>query len=115
MQIVPAQRWLEKNQAAIANNDFSGIDRQNWDPAVKPLARLPTVIKTMSEDLDWTIDFGDAEVNQPQDVADMIQEVRTEAEAVGTLKSTREQTVAKSFVDAESPASGKSSAGTTAS
>jgi Protein of unknown function (DUF3300) len=30
----------------------------------------------MSADLDWTTDLGDAEVNQPQDVAEVIQELR---------------------------------------
>ena len=70
VQIVQAQRWLDKNKALVAKNDYSGIDNQNWDPAVKALARFPDVIKLMSADLDWTTDLGDAEVNQPQDVAD---------------------------------------------
>ena len=93
VQIVQAQRWLDKNKALVAKNDFSGIDNQNWDPAVKALARFPDVIKKMSADLDWTTDLGDAEVNQPQDVADVIQELRAKAEAAGTLKTTDEQTV----------------------
>jgi hypothetical protein len=80
VQIVQAQRWLDKNQALVANNDYSGIDNQNWDPAVKALARFPDVIKLMSADLDWTTDLGDAEVNQPQDVADVIQELRAKAQ-----------------------------------
>lgn len=46
----------------------------------------------MSDDLGWTIDLGDAEVNQPQDVADVIQELRAEGERAGSLKSTPEQT-----------------------
>ena len=93
MQIVQAQRWLDKNKAAVANNDYSGIDNQNWDPAVKALARFPDVIKMMSADLDWTTDLGDAEVNQPQDVADVIQALRAKAEAAGSLKTTDQQTV----------------------
>ena len=74
VQIVQAQRWLDKNKALVAKNDYSGIDNQNWDPAVKALARFPDVIKMMSADLDWTTDLGDAEVNQPQDVAEVIQD-----------------------------------------
>jgi Protein of unknown function (DUF3300)/Chaperone of endosialidase len=93
VQIVQAQRWLEKNKILVANNDYSGIDNQDWDPAVKALARFPEVMKKMSEDLDWTTDLGDAEVNQPQDVADAIQALRAKAEAVGTLKTTDQQTV----------------------
>ena len=84
VQIVQAQRWLDKNKALVAKNDYSGIDNQNWDPAVKALARFPDVIKPMSADLDWTTDLGDAEVNQPQDVAEVIQDLRAKAEAAGT-------------------------------
>src|SRR5271165_4837291 len=94
VQIVQAQRWLDKNKALVANNDYSGIDNQNWDPAVKALARFPDVIKKMSADLDWTTDLGDAEVNQPQDVADVIQELRAKAQQTGALKTTAQQTVA---------------------
>ncbi len=99
IQIVEAQRWLDKNKAAVAKNDFSWIDSRNWDPAVKALARFPTVIKTMSDDLDWTTDLGDAEVNQPEDVADVIQELRAKAEKAGALKATPQQTVSSVFVD----------------
>ena len=99
IQIVEAQRWLDGNKAAVAKNDFSWIDSRNWDPAVKALARFPTVIKTMSDDLDRTTDLGDAEVNQPQDVADVIQELRAKAEKAGSLKTTPQQTVSSIFVD----------------
>jgi Protein of unknown function (DUF3300) len=104
VQIVQAQRWLDKNQALVANNDYSGIDNQNWDPAVKALARFPDVIKLMSADLDWTTDLGDAEVNQPQDVAEVIQALRTKAQAAGTLKTTDQQTVERVEASATSGA-----------
>jgi hypothetical protein len=94
VQIVQAQRWLDKNKDKVANNDYSGIDNQDWDPAVKALARFPDVIKLMSDDLDWTTDLGDAEVNQPQDVADVIQDLRAKAQQTGALKTTEQQTVA---------------------
>ena len=50
----------------------------------------------MGDDLDWTTDLGDAAVNQPQDVADMIQALRQKAEAAGALKTTKEQKVVMS-------------------
>ena len=86
VQIVQAQRWLDKNKALVAKNDYSGIDNQNWDPAVKALARFPDVIKLMSADLDWTTDLGDAEVNQPQDVAEVIQALRARRKRPGLLR-----------------------------
>ena len=112
VQIVQAQRWLDKNKALVAKNDYSGIDNQNWDPAVKALARFPDVIKTMSADLDWTTDLGDAEVNQPQDVAEVIQDLRAKAEAAGTLKTTDQQTVER--VEASAPPGAGAPQGSTA-
>src|ERR1700733_6514206 len=112
VQIVQAQRWLDKNKALVAKSDYSGIDNQNWDPAVKALARFLGVIKLMSADLDWTTDLGDAEVNQPQDVAEVIQELRAKAEAAGTLKTTDQQTVER--VEASAPQGAGAPQGTTA-
>ena len=112
VQIVQAQRWLDKNKALVAKNDYSGIDSQNWDPAVKALARFPDVIKLMSADLDWTTDLGDAEVNQPQDVAEVIQDLRAKAEAAGTLKTTDQQTVER--VEASAPPGAGAPQGSTA-
>ena len=93
VEIVQAERWLAANQALVAKNDFSGIDKQDWDPAVKALARFPEVMQKMSADLAWTTDLGDAIVNQPQDVAAVIQELRAEAEKSGALVTTAQQTV----------------------
>ena len=55
------------------------------------MARFPDLIKKMSEDLPWTTDLGDAIVNQPQDVAATIQQLRAEAENSGALKSNAQQ------------------------
>ncbi len=93
LEIVQAERWLEKNPGLVAANNFSGIDSQKWDPAVKAMARFPGVLRKMSQDLPWTTDLGDAIVNQPQDVAATIQQLRSEAEKSGALQSNAQQTV----------------------
>ncbi len=41
IDIVQAQRWIDKNKAAVAKKDFSGADAQAWDPTVKALVRFP--------------------------------------------------------------------------
>ena len=99
LQIVQAQRWLDKNKAAAAKSDFSAADAQSWDPSVKALLRFPTVIKKLNDDLDWTTDLGDAIVNQPRDVADVIQLLRLKAEKAGALKTTKEQKVTRQKQD----------------
>ncbi len=99
IEIVQAQRWLDKNKDKVAANDYAWIDQQDFDPAVKALARFPTVIGKMSADLDWTTDLGDAAVNQPQDVADVIQALRLRAESAGVLVTTPQQKVVRTSVD----------------
>ncbi len=93
LDIVQAERWLDENKTAVAKQDFSGADAEDWDPSVKAMLRFPTVLKRLSDDLDWTTSLGDAIVNQPQDVANVIQLLRTKAQDAGTLKTTKEQVV----------------------
>ena len=95
VDIVQAQRWLDKNKASVAKQDFTGLDAQSWDPAVKALARFPEVIRKMNDDLDWTTDLGDAFVNQPKDVADAIQRMRAKADTTGSLRTNQQQKVVK--------------------
>ncbi len=93
LEIVQAHRWLDKNKAAVAKQNFSGGDAQDWDPSVKAMLRFPPVVRKLSDDLDWTTSLGDAIVNQPQDVANVIQLLRAKAQEAGTLKTTKEQVV----------------------
>jgi hypothetical protein len=95
LEIVQAERWLEKNADAVAKQDFSGGDAQNWDPSVKALLRFPDVLKKLSADLNWTTSLGDAIVNQPKDVANAIQALRAKAVKAGSLKTTKQQTVTR--------------------
>jgi hypothetical protein len=95
LDIVQAARWLDRNKAAVAKNDFSAADTMPWDPSVKALLRFPDLIRKLNENLDWTSDLGDAFVNQPEDVATVIQDLRARAEKGGALKTTPQQTVVK--------------------
>ncbi len=93
LEIVQAHRWLERNSAAVANQDFSGADAQNWDPSVKAMVRFPTVLEKMNDELDWTRNLGDAIVNQPQEVADAIQLLRLKAQQAGALELSNQLNV----------------------
>ncbi len=48
------------------------IDQQPWDPSLKGLARYPTVLKWMDDNLAWTTAVGQACLYQQQDVMDSI-------------------------------------------
>jgi len=71
--------------------DFSEADAHNWDPSVQALLCFPTVLKKLSDDVDWTINLGDAIVNQPRDVSNVIQLLRVKEQKAGTLTTTKEQ------------------------
>lgn len=95
LDVVQAQRWLDKHKSAAARNDFAAADSESWDPSVKALLRFPTVLQKMNDDLAWTENLGYAIVNQPQDVASVIQLLREKAEKSGALITTKEQKVVR--------------------
>src|SRR5215471_13245426 len=87
VEIVQAARF-------VANpNNLAALDDQPWDDNVKAVARFPEVIQHMSDNLDWTVELGDAFVDQPLDLMDAIQALRAKAQTAGTLLTTPEQVV----------------------
>ncbi|MEJ1934957.1 DUF3300 domain-containing protein, partial [Nostoc sp. NIES-2111] len=93
IDIVQASRWLEKNKAFVQSGNFSTLDQLSIDPTVKALARFPDIIAKLNADLDQTSDLGDAFVNQPDEVAEVIQDLRRRAQAAGSLATTSQQRV----------------------
>jgi uncharacterized membrane protein YgcG len=87
LEIVQAARL-----ATNANN-MTQIEARPWDSNVKSLAKFPDVIKKMSDDLDWTVQLGQAFLEQPMDLMNAVQSLRAKATANGVLKSTPQQTV----------------------
>jgi hypothetical protein len=78
-----------------SNSDPSQIVNQPWDDSVKSLARYPDVLKWMDQNLDWTTAVGDVFIDQPADVMNSVQRLRTEALAAGNLFDTPQQTIIK--------------------
>jgi hypothetical protein len=95
--MLPAAAYpVEVVQAArfVANtNNLATLDEQPWDENVKAVARFPTVIQKMSDELGWTVELGQAFVDQPMELMDAIQSLRSQAQSVGTLQTTPEQLV----------------------
>jgi len=65
----------------------------SWDSSVIALLHYPTVLKKMSDDLQWTEQLGIAVTYQTREVSDTIQQVRAEAQAAGNLPSNDKQVV----------------------
>jgi phosphate acetyltransferase len=95
----PAERIIIRRIATQHEMDLSSLrivdalhSHESAAKAVE-LARKGEAEALMNDDLDWTTDLGDAIVNQPQDVANVIQSLRAKAQEAGTLKTTKEQVV----------------------
>jgi hypothetical protein len=42
LEIVQAERWLQKNPALVEKYDFSGIDKEKWTPRLRRWRAFPT-------------------------------------------------------------------------
>ena len=93
LEIVQADRFAKANKKLKGDKLTQALDKQDWDPSVKQLVSTPTVLATMSDQLDWTEKLGDAVLAQQADVMDAIQRLRGQAQANGKLKTTKQQKV----------------------
>ncbi|MFA6957267.1 MAG: DUF3300 domain-containing protein [Thermoanaerobaculia bacterium] len=87
LEIVEANRWVEKNKTLKGEALAKEAQKQGWDQSVQAMTAIPDVLKMMDEKLDWTQKVGDAMLAQQKDVMDMVQELRAKAKAEGNLKS----------------------------
>lgn len=86
-EIVLADRYLS------GGGDPNQVHQQPWDSSVRALAHYPDVLKWMDDNLEWTTELGQAFLNQPDDVMNSIQRLRTSAYNLGNLRSTPQQQV----------------------
>jgi len=87
LEIVQAARFVKDT------NNIAKLDDQPWDENVKDVARVPELIQKMSDDLTWTIELGQAFLDQPKELMDTIQALRLKAQKAGTLQTTPQQVV----------------------
>ena len=94
-QIVLADRYV------TGGGDPNQIDQQPWDASVQAVARYPSVLKWMDDNLNWTTDLGQAFLNQQPDVMNSIQRLRATASKLGNLQSSPQQQVIADGSDIE--------------
>ena len=92
-QIAEADRWLQTQGPAAAEQIAAGANAQNWDPSVKALTAFPQVLAQLDRNPRWTADLGNAYYNQPQDLLAAVQDMRARAQSAGNLQSNADQTV----------------------
>jgi hypothetical protein len=86
-QITQANTWLAQNSTLKGDALQQAIDKQTWDPGVKAIVVFPDVLHQMASNVPWTTALGEAYVNDPNDVMNAIQALRTQAMACNKLKS----------------------------
>jgi hypothetical protein len=94
-EIVLADRYV------TGGGDPSQMDQQPWDPSVQALARYPSLLRYLDNNLAWTTEVGQAFLNQQQQVMESIQRLRQSAENFGNLQSTPQQQVVDDGGDIE--------------
>ncbi|RYF54570.1 MAG: DUF3300 domain-containing protein, partial [Comamonadaceae bacterium] len=101
-QVTAADRWLAQNASLKAGPLADQAEQQPWDPSIKSLTAFKPVLYQMASNLPWTTSLGQAYYNDPDDVMNAIQVMRTRASKAGKLKSTSQLRVASG----SAPASG---------
>ena len=94
-QIVLADRYI------TGSGDPNQIGQQPWDASVQAVARYPSVLKWMDDNLNWTTQAGQAFLNQQSDVMNSIQRLRATASKLGNLQSSPQQQVIADGSDIE--------------
>jgi len=95
LEIVEAYRWVQKNPSLKGTALEEALKKQDWDPAVKGICGLPSVLKQMNDSLDWTQDLGDAFLGQKEELMQTVQKMRKKALEAGNLKSGEQQKVSQ--------------------
>ena len=93
--VAEAALWVrDPEHADLKGEELArAIQALPWDPNVKALASVPSVLQMMSEHVDWMQRLGTAFIAQQNELLDAIQRLRRQARAAGTLDSSPNQTV----------------------
>ncbi|MGE8320194.1 MAG: DUF3300 domain-containing protein [Comamonas sp.] len=98
-QVSAAEMWLAQNPGLKGAALSNGANAQPWDPSIKSLTQFPNVLGQMASNLPWTTALGKAYYNDPADVMNAIQVMRSRAYKAGSLKSSNQLKV-KRLADA---------------
>jgi len=93
LEIVEADRFVKAESGLKEDALDAVLKEKQWDVSVKSLCHFPTVLASLSENLDATKRLGDYFLDDQKAVMDMVQTLRTKAMEEGNLETTKEQKV----------------------
>jgi Protein of unknown function (DUF3300) len=92
-QVGDANNWLSTKMSLSPDQRAAGASNMSWDPSIKGLIVFPVVLDSMAKNTSWTTQLGNAYYNQPDDVMDAIQAMRSDAYQSHALVATTQQNV----------------------
>ena len=92
-KVTELDKWLKSNTQLKGTDLQDGAVRAGFDASFVALALFPQVVAKMAEQIAWTTLLGQAFAKDKPAVFAVIQKLRGQAQSVGTLKSTPQQTV----------------------
>jgi len=92
-QVMAASVWCNSNPGVQGSALATAMSTQSWDPSVKALCTFPDVLQKMTSDMNNTTTLGQDFLNSKADVMDCVQGIRAQAQTMGALQTTPQQTV----------------------
>lgn len=93
LEVVEAHQWVLDHPKWKPSKMMDEAKKQHWDPSVQGLVAFPQALTLLSQDVNWTTSLGNAFLAQQMDVMQAVQQLRQQAYAKGTLRSTPQQAV----------------------
>jgi hypothetical protein len=92
-EVLDAGNWLLENQNLSGKALDDAARQVGFTPPVIALLHFPDTLDMMCREMEWTTSLGQAFQADQAGVLDAIQRLRTQAQAVGNLKTSPEMTV----------------------
>jgi hypothetical protein len=102
LELVEAEQFVQQNSNLHGAQLMDAAKQQNWDPSVQALVAFPDALATLTRDVQWTTDLGNAFLAQQKDVMAAVQRMRMRAMQNGKLRSTPQQNVNTQTQDGQS-------------
>ena len=91
--VAEAADWAFANRGLKGDEAVKAVQDKPWDPSVQSLVAFPQVLAMLGEKPEWVRDLGDAFLDQPNNVMDSVQFLRSKAKDAGNLSSNEQQIV----------------------
>jgi hypothetical protein len=101
LELVQLQQWLAKHKDLKDKALADAVQKEAWDPSIQNMAALPDVVKTLTDNIKWTSELGNAFLAQQSDVMDAVQRMRAKAKDKGNLKSNEQMKVETKVVESK--------------